>query len=554
VNDNDQAAILSLDKGSHSPRWLWSQDDNGGVEDQPVDFSPSLVSLGFIKAALRRSVAFWGAMAVAGLVIGAVLYVASPHPYQASTSLLLNVGPEQVPGTAILDDQTMAESRTVAGLALHKLGVREDVNSFLGSYTTTVLTDRVLLITVNASSGKDAVSRANALAAALLQYRTSQLEDQQKLVFGSLDQQVNQARQRITKINNQIGQQSAQNASPARLSNLRAERSQALTALTVLEQNVNSNKASMATANASEGKGSVVLAAAAPIPPHGRLKHLLLYAAIGLIGGLALGLGIVLVRALVSDRLYQRKDVARALGAPVRLSVGAVRLSRWWPGGRGLAGARTANVQRIVAYLRGEVPERHRGGAAALAIVPVDDPQVAALSLVSLGVSCAHEGMRVVLVDLISGAPAAGLAGIKKPGVHTASVRDAHFVVAVPGPSVVVPVGPRYSTSPQAPDAPSQELVAAYTSADLLLTLVSLDPSLGGEHLPTWADDAVVMITAGRSSWAKINAVGEMVRLAGVRLDSAVLVGADKTDGSLGLTHTPRADREAEVAEDELAR
>jgi hypothetical protein len=35
--------------------------------------------------------------------------------------------------------------------------------------------------------------------------------------------------------------------------------------------------------------------------------------------------------------------------------------------------------------------------------------------------------------------------------------------------------------------------------------------------------------------------VGEMVRLAGMRLASAVLVGADKTDESLGVTHTPPA-------------
>ena len=42
----------------------------------------------------------------------------------------------------------------------------------------------------------------------------------------------------------------------------------------------------------------------------------------GLIAGLVLGLGIVVIRALLSDRLYRRDDVARALGAPVKLSVG----------------------------------------------------------------------------------------------------------------------------------------------------------------------------------------------------------------------------------------
>ena len=43
-----------------------------------------------------------------GLLAGAGLYLASPPTYQASTTLLLTVGPEAQPGTAILDDQTMA--------------------------------------------------------------------------------------------------------------------------------------------------------------------------------------------------------------------------------------------------------------------------------------------------------------------------------------------------------------------------------------------------------------------------------------------------------------
>ena len=67
-----------------------------------------------------------------------------------------------------------------------------------------------------------------------------------------------------------------------------------------------------------------MLDTAAPIP-HSRLKLAIVYAVTGLIAGLALGMGIVVVRALVSDRLRRRDDIAQALGAPVKLSVGAVR-------------------------------------------------------------------------------------------------------------------------------------------------------------------------------------------------------------------------------------
>ena len=65
----------------------------------------------------------------------------------------------------------------------------------------------------------------------------------------------------------------------------------------------------------------MVLDAATPLP-HSRLKHLLLYALIGLVVGVVLGVAVVVFRALLSNRLRRRDDVAQALGAPVKLSVG----------------------------------------------------------------------------------------------------------------------------------------------------------------------------------------------------------------------------------------
>ena len=47
-------------------------------------------------------------------------------------------------------------------------------------------------------------------------------------------------------------------------------------------------------------------------------------------------------------------------------------------------------------------------------------------------------------------------------------------------------------------------------------------------------------MTAGASSGEKIYAVGEMIRLAGTRLDSAILLGVDKSDESMGVVDTAR--------------
>jgi capsular polysaccharide biosynthesis protein len=545
---------VSANRNSNRPEWLWTPDDTE-AEDQSPDFNAGLASMGFIRAAIRRSARFCLAMAAAGLVIGAAVYLSSPPSYQASTTLYLTVGPEAQPGVAIANDQAVVQSRTVAGLALRKLGLRENVASFLGSYTVTPLTDRVMVITVSASSSADAVSQANALAAAFLQYNANQLETQQKLLFRSLDQQVTQARQQVASLTQQISQLSAQPASPtgrARLSSLRAQRDQAIATLTVLVQSNNSEQASTQEATAAQIKQSQVLDAAAPVTPPSKLKHLVLYAVIGLIGALVLALGIVVIRALTSERLYRRDDVARALGAPVKLSTGKVRLRGSRSGRSGLAAAENREIRRIVAYLRNTVAAGSRG-TPALAVVPVDDLQVPAISLVSLATSCAEQtGLRVMVADLCSTAPAARLLGVTEAGVHTVRIDRGHIIVAIPDGEGVAPIGPlRRQAEAQVPPG-GEKLAAAFAASDLLLTLAALDPSMGGEHLPTWASTAVAMVTAGRSSWTRIQAASEMTRLSGTRLVSGVLIGADKTDESLGVTHPPETGNGATNAEADM--
>ncbi len=114
------------------------------------------------------------------------------------------------------------------------------------------------------------------------------------------------------------------------------------------------------------------------------------------------------------------------------------------------------------------------------------------------------------------------------------------LTLAVPGRDDLAPAGP---LGRMPADAQPSEFAAAVAeacrSAELLLTLVTLDPSVGAEHVPSWATSAVAVVTAGRSSWARLHAAGEMIRLAGLPVTSAVLVGADRTDESLGVTEPP---------------
>ena len=538
MNDDPDRMIVRSNgngMGEYVPERLWTLDDfSADGEPAATELTGGLVNLKFITAALRRHAKFWCATAAIGLIVGCAFYFKSPPTYQATTSLWLTPGPYENSQTAANDYVAMGETRTVAGLAVQQLGLPESAASFLAAYKVTPLTERLVVITASAHSSNQAVLYTQAAAAAFLKFRAQEMETQQAQVLAALNQQVNQAQQRLNSINSQIHQLQAQSASSAQLKSLQEEQAQAEISLSQSQQDASGTRAGNGAATEAAVKGSAVLDPAIPLA-HSRLKPLIFDAAVGFIVGLTIGMALVVIQAVVSDRLRRRDDVAHALGAPVRLSVGAPRQRRWLPVRR----AAKADIQRIAVHLRHAVPGSSRNPAS-LAVVPMDDPQVPALSLVALAVSCASEGKQVVIADLCSGAPAARLLGAAGPGVRAVVAQDAQLVVAVPERDDLAPLGPLHRESVPAERSGFAEAVAdACASANLLLTLATVDPSLGAEHLTTWATDAVAVVTAGRSSWEKVHGVAELVRLSGTRLVSAVLIGADKTDESIGIVQAP---------------
>ena len=525
MKDKDRQVLPSLNGDADLPERLWLYDDFSPGEDPPVtDFATGLASLTFIGAAVRRSRRLWCALAIAGFLCGVGYYAMSPPSYQATATILLTHNPSENPIDAMQTDMDLAHSGAVAGQALRKMGLNESVSSFLATYAVINPTDRIMQLTVSAPSSSAAVLRANTLATQFLQWRADRLQTQQQLTTAALDQQITQARQHIASLAAQIQQLSASSGRQAKLSQLNTQHNDAVTA-----------------ALTTEVKGSQVLDPATAMH-HSSTKFAIIYALIGLILGLVLGLAIVIIRALVSSRLRRRDDVADALGTPVSLSTGSLDAPRWLPARPRANAVRAHDLQRIVTNLRDAARKNSPGTIAALAVVSVDNDKAAARSLVSLALSCAKEGEQVILADLCPGAPAARLLGIREPGVHTVTVDGAALAVSVPRREDVVPAGPFRHARLRVTDAsPDEALTAAYNSAEVLLTLANLDPSFGAEHLRTWATEAAVIMTAGRSSWMRIHAVGEMIRLARIPLGSAILVDVDKTDESLGIALTAPA-------------
>ena len=430
----------------HIPERDWGLAGFDGDQEVPAaGFAAGLTRLPYLSAALRRRARVWITTALIGLLLGAGLSVLKPAPYQASTSVLLTHPVGDDPVEAMQTDVALADSRAVASLVVRRLGLTEGVTSFLGSYTVASLTDRILQITVKAPSSAAAVRRAESVAFQFLAFRGSQLRTQQEKVAADLRAKIAADRQHVAELQARIANLQASGADTTELAARHAQSQQTLTGLEKAAADYN-DSAPLATSAIIAG--SKVLDPASPIP-HSRFKGPVLYAVAGLVGGLLVGLVIVVIMALVSDRLRRRDDVARALGAPVGLSVGPLR-----PGGRlrrrGLAAARGQDFQRVVSYLqdaagtaRGGVEAAEDADGAALAVIGVDNEPVTALAATALAVSCARDGRKVLLADLCPGRPAARLLGAKAPGVHEVTADGVTLTVVIPARGDVAPAGPR---------------------------------------------------------------------------------------------------------------
>lgn len=539
---------------------MWTDDDFTASGDYAPEYgageygpnlaisTPSRPAL--IPAILRR---FWLVclMAIVGLALGAAAFVAIPPPYKATTSVLVTQSPSLPPTDQILTEVALVQSRTVAAVAMRSLKLPisdKAVEKFSANMTVTSVTDRVIQITVKATSSAAAVSAARATAAAFLEIRDAELRSAEKLTTAALTRQIDEGKARVTSLTAKIAGlpthdlTTAQQTELATLtSQLRSQKS----SLTGLEQAASAEEASAVVTTASMIDGSQVLDPANALP-RSHLKYPVLFYGGGLIGGTAVGVALIVMLALTSRRLRRRDDVARALGGPVQLSVG--RLGGL-PGRPGMAAAQRPAIRQIVSHLRKSLPPSEH--AATLAVVPADDLRVPAIALASLASAYARAGKRVLIADLTPRREVGRLLNVTEIGVTLTEAEGHEVLIAIPELDGGVPTGPVDRTSQPGqlpPSAFDQQVDKAYRTADIMLTLVSLDPAMGADHLPSWADGAVVMVTAGQSSIMKVHAIGEMIRVSGTALTCAILLGADRGDESLGFAQPVAEESQPEVS------
>jgi capsular polysaccharide biosynthesis protein len=539
VKDPDSAASVSADDDLRDR--LWAYEDFSAAQEHPsIDVTGAFASLGFLRAALRRTRRFWMGMGALGFLIGCGIYVSSPPAYSAATTLLLTNAPGTDPGTAMLTEQSLAASLPVAAAAVRQLGLTESPGTLLADCTVTPVTDQVLQISVSAPSGTQALRGTQAIAAQFLKFRATLLTTQEKQQTASLNAAVAQAQHdlsalgsKITGLGAAIPSSAAASPPSSRLGRLEAQYTDADNRLITLKQQVAGTIAQDQVSVTSQVNGSQVLNPAT-LGKHSKFKYVAYDIVAAVFAGLIVGMAIVVVRELVSDRLRRRDDISLALGIPVKLSVGAVNGGRFSVSSRARA-ARKSNLRKVAMYLRLAVPRQVGQVPRTLAVLPVDNAEQIAPAVSQLARSCVKDGMRIAVADLVKGAPVARSLGVRKTGRTPAVVDGASVLVVVPEPDDAVLLGPlRPAGPPSLTPPPDRDLLIAISAVDLLITYLELEPAQGSEHLATWATDGVAVVTAGLTHGQKAYSVGEMLRTSGVRVGSAVLVNTDKGDDSLG--------------------
>jgi hypothetical protein len=137
---------------------------------------------------------------------------------------------------------------------------------------------------------------------------------------------------------------------------------------------------------------SQVIDPAAATPPRA-LRRMVLVLASGLIGVWRSASGVVCVRAILSDRLWLRVEVASALSSSVLVSVRKItppprrlRIVKWLPRVRAVYDRRAVDRQRVARAIEEAVPEP--GHRQCLAILCVNNSDAMRSAVVSAAIAC----------------------------------------------------------------------------------------------------------------------------------------------------------------------
>ena len=493
---------------------------------------PTFVNLHFIRTALRRRWLVCVLSAVLGLLAATAFLVASPALHQAKASLQLTHRPDVESSAAMATDVSLLRTRTVASTTIANLGLAMTPDEFLKNLTAEPVSSEILLLTLSAPSEAEATRRLAALTSVYLGFRAEHLTAQSNAYIDGMQQRIEKLQGEVSALSRRVDELSAGGSSNAsKLGDTISQRSFVQGRIDTLQQ---------AIEDASLQNTAIVSSSVAVDPaaaePDGAKRRMVLVLASGLIGGAALGCGIVLFFAITSDRLRRRSDVAAALEAPVQMSVGRItplpRRWLWFPHLRTVDRRRDEHRQQLAHAMEMELPVPSRSGR--LAVVCLDNSDEVRFAVAAAATDLASRGCSVALIDLTkNGIPDHEIIPSRAGSTHALTVLRPSGIPALASSAADLrAVGNNQGSSAQ-----------SFDLSDVSLVITDLDPSVGADHLKAWTDRVIIVVTAGRSSAERVGTAAELVRTAGLELRMAALLrteGTDDSSGTAGIDRPPR--------------
>ena len=504
-----------------APRWEVSESD-GGDENFAGRPHPTLVSLHFIRSALRRRRLACVLCAVLGLLASVAFLVMSPASHHARAALVLTHDPQADPSRGMATDVSLLRTRTVASKAIADLGLAMTPDAFLKSVNSLPVSSDLLSLSVTAPSDAEAVRRLTALTSIYLSFRAEQLSIQSNLLVSGMQQHITQLQAELEAISGRIDQLSAsRNPDAGKLSDAIERRTYIQGTIETLQQSIEDAKL----------RNSSVLASSRVIDPPaadtgGTKRRIVMILASGFIGGAALGCGAVLFFAIISDRLRRRSDVAAALEVPVPVSVGRVlalpKRWLWLPHIKAINARRTDERERLAHAIEMELPSPRQSGR--LGVLCIDNAEEVSLAVATAATNLAADGHSVAVIDLTKqGSLELGGGSSMMGASHRPTVLRPHGI-----PVLAASIADLHDVGTEDKSGLSLD------RTDITLVLADLDPSVGADFLSAWTDRVIIAVTAGLSSVGMVTTAAELVRTAGLEFRMAALLHAERTDDSSG--------------------
>ncbi|MGH2556252.1 MAG: polysaccharide biosynthesis tyrosine autokinase, partial [Actinomycetota bacterium] len=351
----------------------------------------------------------WSIVLVTVLLVGAALGVSFLQTplYEAEAKLLVNpqaLAPGQTLPAGVapnLDtERGVASSEGVADVVIDELGLQESPDELLEGLSVSVeVNTAILVFTYSHPDPQEAQRRTQGFAEGYRQFRREQILDELLASTQSIRQRMARLQSELEEINADI----AATDEPAERASLQAGANSIVSEVTVLQQQL-SEVSSSGTLDVAQVVDPADIPEAPSSPSFPR------NVALGLVLGLALGVGQAFLRERLDDSLRGRADLEENIGAPVLAVIPKV------PGWRQRSEAKlitlsepgSATSEAFRTLRTGFIFSAMQRGAKVILVTSPNPGEGKSATTSNLGVALAQAGRQVALVS----------ADLRRPRLH----------------------------------------------------------------------------------------------------------------------------------------